>query len=563
MISFHIQRPVNDWPRTLTRLPDGTPIKAVDNVQLLDEAKRIHPGIKTILRHWYDPGQVFGTTDANVLRDKARAFFQTFVDGTFRQFAHNVDYIEEWNEYNASSHNSQEIAERVAWVDAVSWVWANEYRTQPDYEHIRLVLGNVAIGNDVPLGVARIAAQRGDVLGYHPYIPVRNHQVLPNEWDFYSGRWSVMDATFVQQGFVCEWLFTEIGPVGYNTNPINGAISLNALDGWRHSNVCAGNVESYLSVLEYWLQRTSEWNRTHGNRALGGVLFTTGNLDPWKDFETRQPEIDAITQFMAAWPVNPPSPVPPPPPPTVPRQYSRTIHLLPQNATIDQSKAVLDVAFEKRQSVVWSVDDAFINPDPTQANLTGRTVHVWGEWPGGDEGALRDWVERHYPPYPTVIFHPWSELGGFAFEMLPLVPARITQPFGARPEYYSQFGLPGHEGVDFAADMGQPVYCPAPGIVYLIHRNDDGHNYGVHIRVRFDDEYKAIFAHLSAVNVAVDDIVDTGSILGYAGSTGNSTGPHLHITLKRAGATDAGLTDYPYDVVDPTPYFQHLLGSRK
>lgn len=397
-MGFHIQRPVDGWTRTLGRLPAGTWIKAVDGVQWLDEAKRINPGLKTILRHWYDGGQVFGTTDQTTLRQRARRFFSTFIDGTFEQYAHNVNAIEEWNEYNATSHTGQELAERVAWADAVSWVWKYEYRTIPKLAHIRLVLGSVAIGNDLPWQYAKFAAERDCILGYHPYVPVRDKQTMADEWQYYSGRWAVMDAAFVARGYRCQWLFTEAGPVGYNP-----PASLNALDGWRHPNVCNGDVNSYLAVIDYWLNRTAAWNKANGNRALGAVLFTTGGGEQWRDFETRQPEIDAITAYMEKWAgsVAPPDP-PGPPPPTDPRRYSRTVHLLPQDIAIDKLYDVMMAAHEKRQSITWSADDAVINPDTEQAILTARNVIVWGTPPGGSRAAFEAWVEAHYAPLPAI-----------------------------------------------------------------------------------------------------------------------------------------------------------------
>lgn len=555
MIGLHIQTPVPDWNRTLTRFPDGTWIKAVDNVQLLDEAKRLHPGIKTVLRHWYDGGQIFGTTDQLVLRNRAREFFNTFIDGTFAQFAHNVDAIEEWNEYNATSHTGQDLAERVAWADAVSWVWSNEYRTVPKYAHIRLVLGNVAIGNDLPWQYAKFAYERDCILGYHPYVPVRDNQTLANEWDYYSGRWAVMDAAFRQRGYYCQWLFTEFGPVGYS-----GEASLNALDGWRHSTVCGADTESYINIIDYWLKRTSSWNSEHGNRALGAVLFTTGGGAQWQHFETRQPEIDAISEYMGGWSV--PPPIEPPPLPII-REYARTVHLLPQNATDEQAHNVLGVALPNKQSVVWSADDAVMNPNDKQAILTAKHVIVWGDVPGGSLTGWEQWVRDHYSPYPdTMTYRSFAEFEAFRFTHWPtefktggLLGGGINQVFGANPENYEP--LPGHDGIDMHTLTGSPIRAAADGVVYRVHTDPTSHAYGIHVRIQHSDGFKSIYGHLSAAHVLEGDPVFAGMTIGYGGSTGNSTGPHLHFGMKQDGSTAAG-SAWPFDLIDPWPYMEHL-----
>ena len=165
---IHLQRPVDNWLEAVDRLPAGSLVKAVDNVQVLTEAKAHNASINTCLRHHYDAGQVFGGTwDDNVAR--ARLFFSTFIDGTFRQNATNVDYIEEFNEYLANSQNDQEISERILWAKAAAWVWREDYRSQPDYAHIRLVLCNAAVGNNIALGFALIAKEFDCLIGYHPY----------------------------------------------------------------------------------------------------------------------------------------------------------------------------------------------------------------------------------------------------------------------------------------------------------------------------------------------------------------------------------------------------------
>jgi lysozyme len=311
MIGYHLQRAVDNWTRALADLPAGTPIKAVDGVQMLDEAKRINPGVVTILRHWYDRLQLFeGDYD-----NRARAFLASFVDGTFDRYAHNVDYIEGWNEYLANSQNAAEIAERVKWVEALCRVWGTEYRTQEKYKHIRLIVANAAIGNDIPIDMARTAYEWDAVLGYHPYMPMRNGVRLQDEGRWYSMRWQHMDAWYQTQGIFCDWMFTELGPLNYVVND-DGGVHLDGGGGWRHPDVCAGNVTQYIDAIGMYIDDIAAWNMKNNGRALGGVLFTTnGNgAEVWKLFETAQPEMDQISAFVGFYTPEPPPPQPPTPP---------------------------------------------------------------------------------------------------------------------------------------------------------------------------------------------------------------------------------------------------------
>lgn len=119
---------------------------------------------------------------------------------------------------------------------------------------------------------------------------------------------------------------------------------------------------------------------------------------------------------------------------------------------------------------------------------------------------------------------------------------RITQKFGANPGYYEQFGLPGHEGVDLRSAPGCDIVAVWPGVVKLASP-DAGHPYGNQVRIAHDCGYESIYAHLSEILVQAGQQVSAGELVGLSGSTGNSTGAHLHLTLKRDGR-----------IVDPTPY---------
>lgn len=139
---------------------------------------------------------------------------------------------------------------------------------------------------------------------------------------------------------------------------------------------------------------------------------------------------------------------------------------------------------------------------------------------------------------------------------------RVTQPFNWPPtrENYTPFGLAGHEGLDLQAPHGSLISACADGEVYRVEQQPlAGDAYGVQVRIRHTwrgIEYKTVYAHLvpDSVVVRVGEWVYAGQVIGRSDNTGNSSGSHLHLTLKKTGATAAGETDFPNDIVDPTPY---------
>ena len=143
----------------------------------------------------------------------------------------------------------------------------------------------------------------------------------------------------------------------------------------------------------------------------------------------------------------------------------------------------------------------------------------------------------------------------FRFEVWPSEHRRITQHFGARPEFYAKFKLPGHEGVDIQAPVGGKIFCVAPGTVRAVQR-DLKHPYGLHVRVDHDQKYQTIYAHLSATSLSQGQTLAAGDLIGLAGETGNALGAHLHLTLKRLGTT---YRNYPNSITDPTPFVMPLL----
>ncbi len=105
----------------------------------------------------------------------------------------------------------------------------------------------------------------------------------------------------------------------------------------------------------------------------------------------------------------------------------------------------------------------------------------------------------------------------------------ITSKFAVRFGPYTH-RVEMHTGWDIAAGFGTPVRATSPGTVVVAGFSNVG--YGMHVVIDHGYGYRTLFGHLSQILVNVGDKVDIGSRLGLVGSTGNSTGPHLHYEVR-------------------------------
>lgn len=123
----------------------------------------------------------------------------------------------------------------------------------------------------------------------------------------------------------------------------------------------------------------------------------------------------------------------------------------------------------------------------------------------------------------------------------------VTQEYGDNPGNYARFGMIAHNGIDFGAPVGTNVYSVSPGVVERATFDDGG--YGFYVQVKHADGLTSVYAHLSQIRVQPGVTVKEGQLLGQTGSTGNSTGPHLHFEVRRQGLEGNGY----HGAVDPRP----------
>jgi murein DD-endopeptidase MepM/ murein hydrolase activator NlpD len=101
-----------------------------------------------------------------------------------------------------------------------------------------------------------------------------------------------------------------------------------------------------------------------------------------------------------------------------------------------------------------------------------------------------------------------------------------------------------HTGLDIGAASGTPIGAADAGIVTLVNFGYGG-GYGNYVVITHGNGYSTLYAHLSAINVSVNQAVQRGQTIGAEGSTGNSTGPHLHFEIHLNGAYQNPLAYLP------------------
>lgn len=122
---------------------------------------------------------------------------------------------------------------------------------------------------------------------------------------------------------------------------------------------------------------------------------------------------------------------------------------------------------------------------------------------------------------------------------MPLESARVSSGYGMRDHPVLRKRAR-HNGIDLAAPTGTPIYATADG---TIERANWFSSYGNYIQIDHGNAIETRFGHLSRIVVSDGQKVHKGDLIGYVGSTGRSTGPHLHYEVRIAGKP-----------VDPRPF---------
>ena len=165
---------------------------------------------------------------------------------------------------------------------------------------------------------------------------------------------------------------------------------------------------------------------------------------------------------------------------------------------------------------------------------TGTFLYI----PGG-RGSIPTWVSMVTDPSGGSGTHPnVSYLGGYACNSTSTVSGSGSFQLPTDTSRISgyEYTPPVHNGLDYAGRTGHNIYAVDTGVVIYAGWSDRG--YGNTVVISHGNGYLPLYAHLmdGGINVACGSVVYGGSIIGYMGSTGNSSGPHLHFELRYEGA---------------------------
>lgn len=206
----------------------------------------------------------------------------------------------------------------------------------------------------------------------------------------------------------------------------------------------------------------------------------------------------------------------------------------------------------KARAAVFAAFAGFLSlaAAPAQAEAVGYVAPAAAPTAGtgvSSEGADRQFQQLFASWDRSAQRLPTTSTGVAVPSRTPLDSYRMSSDYGTRIHPVLG-GRRGHKGVDMAAPTGTPIYATADG---MISKAEWFSSYGNFISIAHGAELETRFGHLSRMAVSAGQRVRKGDLIGYVGSTGRSTGPHLHYEVRVAG-----------EAVDPTPYMTETGAER-
>lgn len=187
------------------------------------------------------------------------------------------------------------------------------------------------------------------------------------------------------------------------------------------------------------------------------------------------------------------------------------------NHALDQNAEEIQKRDEEIQQLIEEEKKRREEEERRRQEAAANNNGSYSEIGGGGETGNVDWV-----PDGTTNgvsgFNPTWPLPGVTY---------ISDEFG---------GSRGHGGMDIAGPSGTKIVAAESGTVIRANNTDYwGMGWGYHVYIYHNDTYSTLYAHMSDTAVSTGDYVTKGQVIGYEGSTGDSTGPHLHFEVWQNG----------------------------
>ena len=150
------------------------------------------------------------------------------------------------------------------------------------------------------------------------------------------------------------------------------------------------------------------------------------------------------------------------------------------------------------------------------------------------DAEYREWLATYVPPttYPSDDTTPSTDIPSSSGWICPVPYYTLTSPFGMRIHPIRGTWTM-HNGVDMSAAQGTPIYASRSGKVTTASFQAGGAGY--YVSINHGDGFSSIYMHMTHYIVAPGQYVNAGQVIGYVGSTGGSTGPHLHFGISYRG----------------------------
>jgi len=401
------------------------------------------------------------------------------------------------------------IEECVRW-GLVPVVWSFAVGNPPESEFPDLVQ------------MAQVALSAGAYFASHAY----GGETVLWGWDFFAGRMTAKILPYLGSRNAIippsRVVYTEAGwDVISNQSILSGR-------GWRslvgkHSKL-TGRLITKQDLMDDLRDLAQQLVRTG---VAGATLYTFRRTDDeWQpfDFADDQAWLDFLVDHISRW-----QPADPPPPPPPSRKRVRA-----KSGINSQTGRPWGYINERRapragdQNVLTTIQDGQefeVDAAPLENGFLRVVAYVApGVVEDVPEGPRFLWPLR-LPVDKQIVTHPWHEERH--------VP----------PTWY-------HEGLDFYAPMCTPVLAGLAGTVTAVRNVAGNWAYGKRVIVRSAINgvtYDLYYCHLDECTVQVGQVVAAGDVLGTSGTTGNSTGPHLHVTAQQVGQHNGEILDGAID----------------